>query len=82
MRRIYLICGFLSFSALAQTNNNYYLNANDQKFFKNDSMEGRNNLERIDMNVKEINKLHGEIAGLKSEIVILKREIEELKKKK
>lgn len=57
------------------------LKAEDQKYFKNESFSGMNKLERIDLNVKEINKLHGEIASLKSEISKMKQDIEELKKK-
>lgn len=59
----------------------YYLKPEDQKFFKNDSMEGKNQLERIDANVKEINKMYGEMSLMKTEITNLKREIEDLKKK-
>jgi peptidoglycan hydrolase CwlO-like protein len=59
-----------------------YLKKEDQTYFKNDSFEGNNKLERIDMNVKEINKLHGEIASLKADVAQLKQEIEALKNKK
>jgi hypothetical protein len=58
------------------------LKKEDQQYFKNESFDGKNRLERIDLNVKEINKLHGEIAGMKSEIANLKQEIELLKAKK
>lgn len=54
----------------------------DMPYFKNNSGEGRNKIERIDMNVQEINKLHGEVNGLRNEINMLKQEVEELKKKK
>ena len=54
----------------------------DQVYFKNDSFEGSNKWERIDKNVKEINKLHGEIATLKADIAELKKEVEMLKNKK
>lgn len=57
------------------------LDAEDQKYFKNDMRAGNNQLERIDMNVREINKLHGEIASLKAEVQALKKDVEELKKK-
>lgn len=73
-----LILAFTSSSLFAA---DYYLKPEDQKFFKNDSMEGKNQLERIDANVKEINRLHGEISMLKSEIANLKTQVEELKKK-
>ena len=59
-----------------------YLKKEDQQFYKNDSMEGNNKMERIDSTVKEINKLHGEIATMKSEISQLKQEVEMLKSKK
>ena len=59
-----------------------YLKKEDQQFYKNDSMEGSNKMERIDSTVKEINKLHGEIATMKSEMAQLKLEVELLKSKK
>jgi cell division protein FtsB len=74
---------FLAGSLLAQTNTkDYYLSPEDQKYFKNDAMEGNNQFERINMNVKELNKLHGDVAALKAEVQVLKKEIEELKKGK
>lgn len=57
------------------------LKASDQKYFKNEHGDGNNKLERIDMNVKEINKLWGEVKNLKSEISRLKEEINQLKAK-
>lgn len=71
----------LSFSAAAEIKNGY-LTAEDQKYFKNDSFDGNNQRERIDANVKEINKLMGEIASMKSEIQALRSEVNELKKGK
>jgi predicted RNase H-like nuclease (RuvC/YqgF family) len=59
-----------------------YLQEEDQKFFKNESMAGNNQLERIDINVKEINKLHAEVAMLKAQLQQLKADIAELKAKK
>jgi predicted RNase H-like nuclease (RuvC/YqgF family) len=59
-----------------------YLKKEDQEFYKNDSMEGSNKMERIDSTVKEINKLHSEIKTLKSEMAQLKLEVELLKSKK
>lgn len=67
---------------MAQVPDYGYLKPEDQKYFQNDSMEGNGKLDRIDMNVKEINKLHGEVNALKGEVLKLKQEIEELKKKK
>ncbi len=71
----------ISSSAFAQ-NKFGYLSPEDQKYFKNDSFEGQNKMERIDMNVKEINKLHGEIITLKKEMSKMREEIEALKNKK
>jgi cell division protein FtsB len=59
-----------------------YLKKEEQQYFKNDSMEGQNRLERIDANVKEINKLHGELQSMKADIAALKKEVEMLKSKK
>ena len=73
---------FLSFSSFAQTGDYGFLKDSDQKYFKNDSLEGKNKWERIDANVAEINKLHGMVAEMKLEIQKLKMEVEELKKKK
>ena len=72
----------VSVSATAQTGDYGYLKESDQKYFKNDSLDGKNKWERIDANVAEINKLHGMIAEMKMEIQKLKMEVEELKKKK
>lgn len=58
-----------------------YLKKEDQKYFKNESGDGNNQMERIDMNVKEINKLHGEVASLKQQLAKLREEVEKLKKK-
>jgi len=74
---------FASLSATAQTiNNTGFLRPEDQKYFKNDSLEGKNKWERIDANVAEINRLHGMMAEMRLEIQKLKMEVEELKKKK
>lgn len=59
-----------------------FLKADEQKYFKNDSLDGKNKFERIDANVAEINRLHGMIAEMKGEINKLKADVEELKKKK
>ncbi len=82
MFKILLCLLFVSGMALAETNKNLYLSSEDQKYFKNDVMEGNNQFERINMNVKELNKVHAEVAALKAEIQVMKKEIEELKKKK
>lgn len=78
-----LLAALLIFSSMsyAQTQS-MYLSKDDQKYFKNDQMDGNNQRERIDANVKEINRLHGEISMLKAEVSTLKKDIEELKKGK
>ncbi len=58
------------------------LTKDDQKYYKNDSMEGKNQFERIDSLVAEMNRVHGEMASMKSQIQQLRKEIDELKKKK
>jgi predicted RNase H-like nuclease (RuvC/YqgF family) len=82
---MYALILFIPLSLFAQTTPSTvdygYLKAEDQKYFKNDSREGNNQLERIDLNVKEINKLHAEVASLKSQLASLMSEIEKLKKK-
>jgi predicted RNase H-like nuclease (RuvC/YqgF family) len=91
MRMFSLLLLMLAGSVLAQdvvnslprTADNFgYLKPEDQRHFKNDVFEGRNQVERIDRNVAEINKLHGEVANLKSELANLKRELAELKQKR
>lgn len=59
-----------------------YLKKEDQKYFQNDAQDGKNQWQRIDGNVREINRLHAELAQLKIEVARLKAEVEELKKKK
>ncbi len=59
-----------------------YLKPEEQKYFKNDSMDGKNMQERIDMDVREINKLYGEVAMLKAEVQRLRNDLDELKKQK
>lgn len=70
----------LSFQAFAVDYG--YLKPEDQKYYKNDTMEGNNGRERTDSLVKEVNKLYGEINSLKSEVQQLKSDVEELKKRK
>ena len=72
-----------SLSSLAQPGTySGQLNAEDQKYYKNESGAGLNQLERIDSSVKEINKLYSELAALKTEVAALKKEVAELKGKK
>jgi hypothetical protein len=52
-----------------------YLTSEDQKYFKNDSMDGKNNLERIDQNVKQINNLIQELNQLKTRVDVLEKKL-------
>ncbi len=71
------------FSSIASGVDKYgYLTPEDQKYYKNDNLEGNNQRERIDSLVIEINKLHGQISSLKSEVQQLKSEIDKMKKEK
>lgn len=71
----------LLFSASAFATDYGYLKPEDQKYYKNDSLDGNNQRERVDSTVKEINKLHGELAALKAQVQTLRQEVDELKKK-
>lgn len=82
MKKI-LALGFLLSSSMLLAGTDFgYLKKEDQQYYKNDSMEGSNKMERIDSTVKEINKLYGELATMKAEIAQLKQEVELLKSKK
>lgn len=80
--KIYVFLAVLGISSTSLAVDYGYLKKEDQTYFKNDSFEGNNKWERIDLNVKEINKLHGEIASMKADIEKLKLEVETLKNKK
>lgn len=80
MKFIFLLM-MTSTLSMAQGGKDPYLSTEDQKYYKNDVMEGNNQFERINMNVKEINRIHGELASLKAEVQQLKKEITELKKR-
>ncbi len=58
------------------------LKESEQKNFKNDSGQGFNQMERVDKNVREINKLWDEINRLKAEVNSLKNEVNQLKGRK
>lgn len=75
------LCTSLSASAQQGTFSGQ-LSPEDQKYYKNESAIGMNQLERIDSSVKEINKIYGELAALKTEVAALKKEVSELKGKK
>ena len=79
--KMLLVCLMLSSSAFA-LNKYGQLTKDDQKYYQNDSMDGKNQFERIDSTVAEINKLHGEIASMKMEMQQLRKEVDELKKGK
>ena len=55
------------------------LDKEDQKYFSNDSRDGKNQMERIDSNVRQINSMIGEMQQMKSEITKLRTEVDELK---
>ncbi|MFY7992174.1 MAG: hypothetical protein ACOVP4_02695 [Bacteriovoracaceae bacterium] len=78
MKHLILIGFVISTSALAldQFGN---LDEKDQKYFQNDSREGKNQLERIDANVRQINTMMGDIIQMKKDIAELKAEINALK---
>ncbi len=78
----FIFCLLMLSSAALAENKYGYLTAEDQKYYKNDSMDGNNQRERIDSSVKEINRLHGEINSLKAELQLMRKEIDELKKPK
>ncbi|WPU63954.1 hypothetical protein [Peredibacter starrii] len=76
----YVLCLMLTSTSALATDYGY-LKPEDQKYYKNDSLDGNNQRERVDSTVKEINKLHGEIAAMKAQIQTLRQEVDELKKK-
>lgn len=67
------------FSSLSYAYDFGDLKESDQQHFKNEYGQGNNKLERIDLNVKEINKLWGEVKALQKEVNSLKEEITQLK---
>lgn len=68
-----ILCAF----SLPSQADKYYLTPDEQPNFKNDS-NGRNDFERIDANVKELNRVVGEINSLKQEVKALRERVEEL----
>lgn len=80
MKLVFLLL-FISLEIPAQDDYGF-LKKEDQKFFQNDALDGKNKWERIDANVREINRLHGDIAAMKLELQRLRVEVDELKKKK
>lgn len=83
MKMVLILATLLvSVSAFAQPQDLGYLKKEDQKFYKNDSFEGSNKMERIDSLVMEVNKVYAEMATMKGEIAELKKEVSALKAKK
>lgn len=80
--RIGLFVFLMTFLGTASAVEFNYLKPEEQKYFKNDSMDGKNQQERIDMNVREINRLYGEVSMLKAEVQRLRAEMDQLKKGK
>ncbi len=80
--RIGLFILLLTFLGTASAVEFNYLKPEEQKYFQNDNMSGKNMQERVDMNVREINKLYSEVSLLKGEVQRLRNEMDELKKKK
>jgi hypothetical protein len=84
MKKMIILIGFVfSISSFAQPGTfSGQLNADDQKYYQNESGAGMNQLERIDSSVKEINKIYGQMAAMKTEIAALRKEVDQLKGKK
>ncbi len=80
--KLLLLASLICFSSAFAMNKYGQLTPEDQKYYQNDSNQGKNQFERIDSLVAEVNKLHGEIASQKAEIQQLKKDIEEVKKGK
>lgn len=75
-----LFCVILVFSSFAYAADRFgNLDKKDQAFYSNDSRDGKNQMERIDSNVRQINQMMGEIQSLKSQVSDLKSEVEALK---
>ena len=53
---------------------NDYLKPEDQPYYQNDA-NGKNDLDRIDSSVREINKVWGEVIAMKAEIKQLKEQV-------
>ncbi len=83
--KLSLLALMLTFGAMGQTiryDRYDNLKPDDQRFYKNESGQGMNQLERIDSTVKEINKLHAEISALRAELQAVRKDVDELKKAK
>jgi hypothetical protein len=76
----YLVLLALSVGTSAQ-DRQYYLGQDEQPFFKNDP-NGQNHLDRIDNNVRELNRLNGEVVTLKQQLASLEERIKLLEQTK
>jgi hypothetical protein len=57
-----------------QADSPYYLRQGEQPHFKNDN-NGQNDMERIDNNVRELNRLIGELKAMKAELAALNQRV-------
>jgi hypothetical protein len=64
---------------LSVSANSYYLSDEDQKYYRNNVMEGNNYVERIDSLVKEVNKIYGRLEAQNAEMQALKKDVEAFK---
>ena len=54
------------------------LSTDEQKMFRNDSRDGKNHLDRIDDNVRQINQLMQEMNALKTRVQDLEMKVKKL----
>lgn len=78
MKMILILCSLMVSSVYA-VDKMGNLDAEDQKFYKNDSREGMNQMERIDSTVRQINQMIGQMEQMKTQISQLRAEVDELK---
>lgn len=78
---IAVFCFIMVSTTFAQTGSAKYgyISKEEQKYYKNEGMDGNNPRERIDSLVIETNKLYGKINSMENDIAELKQEIEKLK---
>lgn len=77
--KLFMSLLLISSFSWAQAQMGGYLKPEQQKYYKNDSFEGKNQRERIDSLVVELNKVYGELESMKAEMKVLKKEVEDLK---
>ena len=78
MKTLVFALMILSVSAFAEDRYGN-LDKSDQKFYQNDSVTGKNQLERTDSLVRQTNVLMGEMQQMKQDIARLRAEVDELK---